>query len=222
MPKKTYSCGAKTAKRILDAALRLFAEQGYHDTTLTNIAEYADVSTGTLYRYFPSKGDFLLESVGESLDDLAAFARELPEDMPVDEALVAVMMQDIKNTAKQFEAMDRRNALEELGESGNIGSFLPSNVTLAYSRAMYASPEHFERERAVRAKSIGVYESVVDRGKASGQLASDLNSHLMAKLILSFYLSEFDNGIGQSDYPYESKFKEGISLLFEGRLNAIG
>jgi TetR/AcrR family transcriptional regulator, repressor of fatR-cypB operon len=42
-------------RRILDAALRAFAERGYHGTAVPEVAVAADVSTGTLYHYFASK-----------------------------------------------------------------------------------------------------------------------------------------------------------------------
>lgn len=40
---------------ILAAALDLFAEQGFHGTTVPQIAQRAGLSVGTLYHYFPSK-----------------------------------------------------------------------------------------------------------------------------------------------------------------------
>ncbi len=40
---------------ILDAALRAFAERGYHGTAVPEVASEAGVGTGTLYRYFASK-----------------------------------------------------------------------------------------------------------------------------------------------------------------------
>ena len=40
---------------ILDAALRAFAERGYHGTAVPEVAAEAGVGTGTLYRYFASK-----------------------------------------------------------------------------------------------------------------------------------------------------------------------
>lgn len=40
---------------ILDAALRAFAERGYHGTAVPEVAAAAGVGTGTLYRYFASK-----------------------------------------------------------------------------------------------------------------------------------------------------------------------
>jgi AcrR family transcriptional regulator len=40
---------------ILEAALELFAERGFHGTTVPSVAEQAGVGAGTLYRYFESK-----------------------------------------------------------------------------------------------------------------------------------------------------------------------
>lgn len=49
----------RTRETILNAGLELFAERGYTHTTLEDIAEAAEVSTGTLFAYFPSKEDIL-------------------------------------------------------------------------------------------------------------------------------------------------------------------
>lgn len=42
-------------RRILDAALRVFASRGYHGTAVPEVAAAARVGTGTLYRYFATK-----------------------------------------------------------------------------------------------------------------------------------------------------------------------
>jgi AcrR family transcriptional regulator len=49
----------RTRETILNASLELFAERGYAHTTLEDIAEAAEVSTGTLFAYFPNKEDIL-------------------------------------------------------------------------------------------------------------------------------------------------------------------
>jgi AcrR family transcriptional regulator len=46
-------------KDILDAALRLFADRGFNETTVSDIATEAGMATGTVYLYFPSKEDVL-------------------------------------------------------------------------------------------------------------------------------------------------------------------
>jgi AcrR family transcriptional regulator len=51
---------AKTHRAIENAALELFAEQGYDATTLEQIADRAEVSITTIYRFFPSKAHVLL------------------------------------------------------------------------------------------------------------------------------------------------------------------
>jgi AcrR family transcriptional regulator len=50
----------KTRRSIQQHALRLFHEQGYDATTIEQIAEAAEVSPSTLFRYFPTKEDTIL------------------------------------------------------------------------------------------------------------------------------------------------------------------
>lgn len=49
----------RTRETILKAAFELFDKRGYADTTLDDIAEAAEVSTGTLFAYFPTKDEIL-------------------------------------------------------------------------------------------------------------------------------------------------------------------
>ena len=63
-------------------ALRLFAEQGYEDTTVEQIADAADISTTTFYRYFPTKEDVVLQDDMELLW-VEAFQEQPPEMSPI-------------------------------------------------------------------------------------------------------------------------------------------
>lgn len=46
-------------KQILDAATVVFAQRGFHRTTVKDIAKQADIADGTLYNYFQNKEDLL-------------------------------------------------------------------------------------------------------------------------------------------------------------------
>lgn len=52
--------GPATKNRILEVAFRLFHEQGYHATSISTILREADVNSGSLYHYFPSKEALLV------------------------------------------------------------------------------------------------------------------------------------------------------------------
>ncbi len=70
----------KTRLAIQEHALRLFREQGYNETTVEQIAEAAEVSPSTFFRYFPTKEDVV---VFDALDPLLVEAfRRQPADVP--------------------------------------------------------------------------------------------------------------------------------------------
>ena len=48
-------------RRVLDAALKMFAARGYHGTTIPEVATAAKVGTGTLYHYFEHKQQLVNE-----------------------------------------------------------------------------------------------------------------------------------------------------------------
>jgi AcrR family transcriptional regulator len=58
--------------RILDEALRLFADRGYASTPVDLIVKAAGISPGLLYHYFPGKLDVLRAIVAEGMQDVAA------------------------------------------------------------------------------------------------------------------------------------------------------
>ncbi|MFL6141424.1 MAG: TetR/AcrR family transcriptional regulator [Labedaea sp.] len=58
--------GARTARRreqILDAAARVFAEKGYHEAGIADIATDLGIGHGTFYRYFENKKDIVSQAV---------------------------------------------------------------------------------------------------------------------------------------------------------------
>lgn len=56
-------------KAILDAALHVFSEQGYHNTSIIEVSKKAGISKGLIYNYFDSKEELLDILLGSFLDD---------------------------------------------------------------------------------------------------------------------------------------------------------
>jgi AcrR family transcriptional regulator len=59
-PKPRTTKAEATRQSIMDAALALFARQGFHNTTVPEIVKAAEVGHGTFYEYFANKRDVLL------------------------------------------------------------------------------------------------------------------------------------------------------------------
>lgn len=57
--------GEQTRERIIAAAMRCVAERGYSHTTIREIARAADMTSGSLYHYFPNKSELLTATVKE-------------------------------------------------------------------------------------------------------------------------------------------------------------
>lgn len=78
---------ARTRTAMQQHALRLFRDQGYEATTIEQIAEAAEVSPSTFFRYFPTKEDVVMY---DALDPLVIEAFEVqPPDLTPVQALRA-------------------------------------------------------------------------------------------------------------------------------------
>ena len=72
---------ARTRVAIQDAALDLFAEQGFEATSVEQIAARADVSASTFFRYFGTKADIILNDHDSQLWQLCAAVRCQPKEI---------------------------------------------------------------------------------------------------------------------------------------------
>ena len=71
---------------ILQAALELIVERGFHDAPMSEIAEKAHVAAGTIYRYFENK-DVLINDLFQEIEDklMAVLLDNYPQGEPVKE-----------------------------------------------------------------------------------------------------------------------------------------
>jgi AcrR family transcriptional regulator len=85
----------RSRDRIIAEAMTLFAGSGYEQTTMETIAEAADVSPSTLYRYFASKDSIVLASftanTAKFTEVFALRVQDLPVERALAEAIFAVL-----------------------------------------------------------------------------------------------------------------------------------
>ncbi len=64
-------------KKIIDAALLLFTQNGYHKTTISQIAKQAGVSKGLTYNYFDTKEELLFAIIDNASESIIEIAERL-------------------------------------------------------------------------------------------------------------------------------------------------
>jgi AcrR family transcriptional regulator len=101
---------SRTRFAIQQEALKLFREQGYSSTTVEQIAEAAEVSPSTFFRYFATKDSLVLT------DDYDPIMMERFRAQPPELRAVAAFRAAMRETfadlpQEQVEAADERNAL---------------------------------------------------------------------------------------------------------------
>jgi len=151
-------------KLILDAAIRVFAEHGYHGSRVGDIAEDAGVAHGLLYHYFASKEDVLrtifVENWGQLIarfraveashepaqDKLDGIAKILLRTWRNDPALVTVMVREVARSHElEAQVEDVREAfgiIQRVIEEGQAsGAFRPDVDARLASCVVYGALE---------------------------------------------------------------------------------
>ncbi|MEV1063347.1 TetR family transcriptional regulator [Streptomyces sp. NPDC050263] len=100
----------KTREAIRTATYALVKEQGYDATTIDQIAERAEVSPSTVFRYFPTKEDIVLTDEYDPI--LLEELRARPADEPVPDTMRYVMKEGIRQgIQEQLEMAQMRTHL---------------------------------------------------------------------------------------------------------------
>ncbi len=91
-PSRRQAHKTRTQRKLQQAALDLFAKQGYDTTTTEAIAEKAGVSPRTFFRYFPTKESVLFLGEHDWFESFTAEFLEQPSSLSDLDAMCAVLM----------------------------------------------------------------------------------------------------------------------------------
>ena len=70
-------------RRILEAAATLFTRSGYDHVRIEDIAEIAEISVGTFYNYYKTKGDILVATVSMEVEEVLDAGALIVSDPPL-------------------------------------------------------------------------------------------------------------------------------------------
>jgi AcrR family transcriptional regulator len=184
---------ARTRATIRAEALRLFREQGYHATTVEQIAAAAEVSPSTFFRYFPTKEDVVLQ------DDMEPLLAEAIEHQPPELGVVAAVRASLRTVIGHLdeEQWDRIRQQAELSMT---------------------TPEVRARAMDDFARTLGVMAEVVAR--RTGLSPDDLRVRTAAGAIFGAILSatapwdKYDDGFVNSDFF--QRIDDALGVLEDG------
>jgi len=100
MPKVVPQYKEQARQRIVEAALGVFAEKGYHETTIEDVADRLGVSEGAIYLYFKSKRD-LFKAIGESGE--RQIKQMIPSSIDAEDPIKAFINSAVK-LSEQYES----------------------------------------------------------------------------------------------------------------------
>ncbi|WP_328379116.1 TetR family transcriptional regulator [Streptomyces sp. NBC_01020] len=180
----------KTRQTIRREAYRLFAEQGYAATTVDRIAEAAEVSPSTFFRYFPTKEDVVL------VDEYTPVLAEALKSRPAGEPVVDALRHAFTGSLAQLLGADR----EELLFRTRLAFAVPAI-------RVRAADEQLRSQDAVAAL-------IVER---TGREPGDLEVHCAAAAITAVFsavVRYWTEGGGAEDLA--ELFDRQLSLLSDG------
>ncbi|MGW7029274.1 TetR/AcrR family transcriptional regulator [Streptomyces xanthophaeus] len=124
----------RTRRQLAATALELFLERGFDAVSVADVAAAAEVSKPTLFRYFPSKEDLVLDRFADHQDEAARIVRERPAGQGPVQALHAHFL----------EALAERDPITGLCDHPDVLAFqglLYSTASLGSRMAHYTARE---------------------------------------------------------------------------------
>lgn len=176
MPAKVLRWERRPEERpteLLEAALYIFAERGYANTRLEDIAATVGVTKGTIYHYFATKEDLLVQAIEQYHDRFFQ-----PLDAVLAEKRTPVSASIRLFLRKSFGNIDDPARLSVLTL---LVQGLSADVPRAYARWLETGP--------VRAWRI--LAELIDRGKESGEFRADVDSEVAARVTMSGLILQF-------------------------------
>ncbi|ACX62565.1 TetR/AcrR family transcriptional regulator [Paenibacillus sp. Y412MC10] len=180
---------------ILQGALKVFAENGYHRSQVSKIAKAAGVADGTIYLYFKRKEDILIRLFQEKLGEL-----------------VGKFHESVEGTTDAVEALRTVCSIHF--------SELESNPELAYVTQIELRQSDLELRKEIGSALkpyIVLIENILEQGIQEQKFRSDLNVKLVRNLIFGAMDEAVTSWlISGRKYSLSDQAEETLSFFLSG------
>lgn len=166
--------GNSRRRRILAAAQEVFAEQGFEAARMDEVARRAQVGKGTLYNYFDSKEDLLIQAVIASMEEVKeriASGVDPRPDQPIQSleyVLRMLVVEALPALTQRFHSLYNQ-------ASGLIARDSEAR------RRLFAANQAFYRDRQRD------FEELIEAGARAGQFRSDVDPAEVSLLLQALF-----------------------------------
>lgn len=173
----------ETRDRVIEAAKQLFAAQGYHKTTIGDIAEACRYSPANIHRLFGTKSK-IVEAI---VDKILVAKSESAEEAVAEQG-------NASEKLARFVAVKHADAIRDFSQDSKIHMLIAD-----------ATEEAMQPVRRYRLRRLALLESIIDEGNKSGEFnvpsvgEAALAVHMGMKclvhpLLVAEYIGESDAG----------------------------
>ncbi|MEX2207908.1 MAG: TetR family transcriptional regulator [Myxococcota bacterium] len=181
----------RTRQEIFSAAMDLFRARGFEAVTIEAICEAADVARATFFLHFPTKASLLHEWNCQVAADFSASLRE-PRGSAVDEL---------------------RGLVEHI--SGRLRA--QADVMAAMLNEFFTTPQAVSTARAAAQDLHALFESIIRRGQARGELRSSVDPRLAVAVVLSTSAAILSGQVWKpGELPPEQVQAQFFEVVFHG------
>lgn len=179
----------KKKQAIIQAALQLFKEKGFKDTSIKSIAEVAEVSPVSIYNYFGSKDNLVALCVNDLFEEITQQAEY-------------ILNSDLDFKTK----LDQAFALCQEKMSQQISDYFQDKMVKDYALSSLLM-------KAITTKKRDIYFAYIELGKEEGLIAEELSTELILNVMDA--LNGMGNQLAHSD-NLETEVEQIHSIFLYG------
>ncbi|MBL6974132.1 MAG: TetR/AcrR family transcriptional regulator [Deltaproteobacteria bacterium] len=189
----------RTKARILEVTAELVTERGFADTSLEAIASQAEVAVGTVYNYFGSKGNLLVELMNHEITPLLEEADELVQSPGEDPVLAIKRMARLWST--MFDKFDKERWREMF------------SIVFSKERKLTDAMFRLDMEAVMQIQAL--FEGFARRGQVRADLdAGEAAMMIYGLLILQAIMWSVEDDLTTEDL--RSGMDRQIDMVFRG------